>query len=305
MARPLYHGSTSPDPISRFRERSVSVNSTTFGDVQVERAGIFLSDSPEFAGQYGDHVHAYATRISNIADLDVGWATGTNDVRARFIESLDAFEERELWVSARYAREPWQMFDGEVGRRFVAWLVEQGYDAARFSESLPSDEGGVQGRTTVVFDPDNVRPASEVPWVVYHGTDVEEEFAAFDPAMIGTATDAGYLGEGFYFSTDLNVGRSSARTLEAAITLTNPLRISCDFRTDKRLVVRNALGLPSDASAAQVTKAAAIAGYDGIVLDYAPAGYHHFEVVAFDARQMRILRQSVEVPHRKLGIGGR
>jgi hypothetical protein len=146
----LFHGSAVPEPIPRFRPRSQSVNSTTFGDVPTERTGIFLTDSESFAAHYGDHVHRYRVDAEDVADVD--------SLRAEFTESLSPFEERDLWLLARYGRHSWGLFEGELGQRFVAWLQEQGFQAATFEETIGEDDDEVTARTFVVFDPARVRP---------------------------------------------------------------------------------------------------------------------------------------------------
>ena len=121
----------------------------------------------------------------------------------------------------------------------------------------------------------------------YHGTDAEP-FEAFDPEKKGAATDDGDLGAGYYLSTDANIGRSSRTLIEAGIALANPLRLEMpDFRTDKNTVINRALGtagLRGDA----LTQTLKDKGYDGVLLDYSPTGYHHTEIVAFDPASVNV-----------------
>lgn len=123
----------------------------------------------------------------------------------------------------------------------------------------------------------------------YHGTDVE--FSAFDPSKIGTTTDQGFLGRGFYFSTDPAVGRSSKHTLTVKLDIKKPLRVDLpDFRTDKRQVIRDALGLPRTASPEEVTAALRGRGHDSVILDYSKAGYKQQEIMVPDADRIAIQR---------------
>lgn len=124
----------------------------------------------------------------------------------------------------------------------------------------------------------------------FHGTNAL--FDAFDASKMGSATDSGFLGRAFYFSTDPRVAESSKYTVEADVGLNNPLSIAlASFRDDKRDIVRKALGLPSDATAEEVTKAARERGHDGVELDYGPTGYHHKEIAAFDADKIRDIKR--------------
>jgi|GEM_PF-5029162 SPP1 gp7 family putative phage head morphogenesis protein len=124
---------------------------------------------------------------------------------------------------------------------------------------------------------------------VYHGSNVD--FEEFDEKKIGEH-DEGWLGRGFYFSTDKNVAAPYAFKKSATLELANPLTVEAvDWKTDKRSIIRKALGLPKDASAAEVTAAAKARGHDSVVLDYSKSGYHHQEIVAFDKKQIGGLRK--------------
>ncbi len=125
------------------------------------------------------------------------------------------------------------------------------------------------------------------PLAVYHGTS-SPGFDSFSPEKIGSATDGGHLGRGFYFSTDSKITDGSQASIPVWLSIRRPLTISLpSFRDDKRDVVRQALGLPENASSEEVTRSAQDAGFDGVILDYGPAGYHHREIVAFDPAQIK------------------
>lgn len=130
----------------------------------------------------------------------------------------------------------------------------------------------------------------------YHGT--ENDFTKFDPKRMGER-DEGYLGRGFYFSTDVNIGRTNKNTMKVDLSVKNPLEIEMkDFATDKRKVVREALGLGDKASAAEVTEALRKNGYDAVVLDMTPLGYKHQEIMIPDVDQIKY------EGHEKGGGGG-
>jgi hypothetical protein len=128
------------------------------------------------------------------------------------------------------------------------------------------------------------------PIRAYHGS--PHDFDRFDLSRAGTTTDSGHLGRGLYFSTDPRVAERAAHKYEVEVGLASPLEVSLpDFRTDKRHVVREALGLSSDADAAAVTAALKHRGHDGVLLDYSPTGYNAKEVMAADDRLVSILRK--------------
>lgn len=123
--------------------------------------------------------------------------------------------------------------------------------------------------------------------LAYHGTD--KAFTKFDPAYIGKATDEGFLGRGFYFSTDANVGRTSAVTMEVRLRTGKTLELSYpQWGADKQALVRDALGLPRSATATEVTTALRARGYTAVSLDYAPVGYAKKEFMVYDAKRIKI-----------------
>lgn len=123
--------------------------------------------------------------------------------------------------------------------------------------------------------------------VVYHGTDVV--FERFDTERIGTRTDAGLLGRGFYFSTDPAVANTWDHRVTARVELEHPLRLALPtWSTSKRRLVEKSLGL-SQVSSDQLSRALAESGYDGVVLDYSDLGYPHQEIMVMDPAAIEIL----------------
>jgi hypothetical protein len=103
----------------------------------------------------------------------------------------------------------------------------------------------------------------------YHGTNTA--FNEFDPAYIGSQTDEGYLGRGFYFGTDPKVIGQKNIGVPVMLKTDDPLHLSMpDWRTDKRSL------MPSDLGA-----------HDSVVLDYAPAGYAQKEIMVRSPSQIR------------------
>jgi len=123
----------------------------------------------------------------------------------------------------------------------------------------------------------------------YHGSKVPG-LTEFDPSKMGTATDAGQLGQGIYLSTDRRVAEGYPHQYEADVGLSNPLQLSMpDWRTDKSELVKAELGLPKAADAAAISEALRERGHDGVVLDYSPAGYAHQEMMVLDPKNASIV----------------
>lgn len=124
------------------------------------------------------------------------------------------------------------------------------------------------------FGESKVVDEQEQPLRVFHGTQSDLKGGAFDISAAGSSTDAGYLGQGFYFGSieDANVyaGKKGepGQVLPVYLSIKNPLALG--FRregrreVDREIVVRSALGLSQTATAADVTAEAKQQGYDGI-----------------------------------------
>jgi hypothetical protein len=124
--------------------------------------------------------------------------------------------------------------------------------------------------------------------IVYHGS--PNVFNKFDLSKAGSTTDEGALGKAIYTSTDKKVAESWPNVYKIDEQSKNPLKISMtDFSTNKKKLVRKALGLPIDASAEIVTKTAKEKGFDSVILDYSPTGYKHQEIALFYDDKIKIL----------------
>ena len=167
LDNPLNHNSRTPD-LREFRPVSKSTNDMgLLGPVETERHGTFFSDNPSFSDEYGPYPGQYVTRAQSTAPI-------SDNLRLDFVDSLDAFgPDRDIWMQAKHGiKEPWQLFEGKLGEKFVQWLKAKGYDSASFPEETTTRGGGyVEGKTTNVFDPENIRRTD----------------AAFDPAMSHSA----------------------------------------------------------------------------------------------------------------------
>lgn len=118
----VYHGSENNS--HKLLPTHIGTNSFSLGNIDVDRYGIFLSDNPEFAKEYGNNVKKFHINLKNPAII-------TSDLKQQFINTLDPFgEDREIWIWAKNASYDWQYFDNKLGERFVKWLQEEGYDGA-------------------------------------------------------------------------------------------------------------------------------------------------------------------------------
>ena len=147
----LYHGTNNEFPINEWQTTTKSENSTTFGIVQTTRHGIFLTNNPDFAKQYGRKLVTVKAKLNNTAQINP-------ELKYQFVQSIDPFNERELWLAAKHSQHDWGLFEGQTGERFVQWLQRQGYDSATFPETIGDPE--IEGKTTVVFNPQQLTPVS-------------------------------------------------------------------------------------------------------------------------------------------------
>lgn len=148
--------------------------------------------------------------------------------------------------------------------------------AVRVVDDLPMDEASRMARAREMgFDRE-----------VYHAA--HAPFDEFDPDLIGSSTDAGQLGRGFYVSTDPNIASNEPILMPLMARVHNPLRLEMrDWDGSKLAMVREAMDLPADASPADITRALAVRGFDGVELDYSPLGYAHQEIMVPEASQLR------------------
>jgi hypothetical protein len=142
-----YHGSRGAVNVSELKTVNDSFNFMGFTNVPTVRHGVFLTDNPKFAKSYGDNVMEIGIETKKLADLD-------NDyLQSKFVESLDPYKERDLWIQASNTRKPWLLFENELGKRFKHYLQDKGYKGAKFVEyTVDDNDKELKGNTYVVFD---------------------------------------------------------------------------------------------------------------------------------------------------------
>lgn len=134
----VFHGSK--EDFDTF-ERKTSSNLWSMGSFEADRNGFFFTDNYAFAKEFGNIVYRCEITLVDPVEMD-------RDIVLDFAETLDSREERDLWLQAKYSQSFWSLFDNELGKRFVSYLQNQGYDSAYFQEE--------EGMTYVVFDPDRI-----------------------------------------------------------------------------------------------------------------------------------------------------
>jgi len=142
---------------------------------------------------------------------------------------------------------------------------------------------------------------SKVKETVYHGTD--QEFEEFDPTKIGTATDKGMLGKGFYFSKNKKTAESYGDIIKTArLNIKNPLLIDT-FKSKKELAEH--LGIDESTLTVGGTGIKSLQPYTGVFSDAVKSkGYDgvvtKFEIVAFSPDQILIEPKEEDVRFRTM-----
>jgi hypothetical protein len=130
---------------------------------------------------------------------------------------------------------------------------------------------------------------SKVKETVYHGTN--ENFDKFDKRKIGSHTDLGMLGKGFYFSKNKRTAESYGdKIISVRLNIRKPLYIS-KYKTTKELSEH--LGIDESILTIGGTGIKALQPYTGVFSDSIKnKGYDgvitNFEIVVFSPNQILI-----------------
>lgn len=151
----LYHGSISDDP--RFIIGHTGKNSHTFGSYDSTRYGIFLTDNPKFAAIYGTP-RKYVVYPKSTFDFNN--SHHISQAEYHFL-SVDSDVPDDVYNAARYTKHEWEWFENELGKYFVQWLKDRGFDSATFVEYHDDEDGGsIPSNTFVLLDPHLIRKDS-------------------------------------------------------------------------------------------------------------------------------------------------
>jgi hypothetical protein len=132
---------------------------------------------------------------------------------------------------------------------------------------------------------DNARSGVPLVLDMYHGTHADLENFRFDPARIGSSTDEGWLGRGFYFTPHRDVALSYGRnTLAVRLTIRSPFIFPDDSNPIR--FINNMFGKQEDKriKSEKFTKWVKEQGHDGVV----STSLLH-QVCVFDPSQIEIL----------------
>lgn len=259
--------------------------------------------SPYFGPQFQQHIEP-AGRYMQLAPPGAiappGWELGAVHFRSPLVIPLST-DPGSLYTEASWKAALHRHY-GEVGEALSEAITGDGHDAVVTvlldADGDPLETAEIVDLTMFREDEDadlkrrltNLPPPGNAPFrgVVYHATTVPIE--RFDPAFLGSRIDAGLLGRGFYFSTDPAILGRDPVLVTANVSLERPLRLEFPmWTTPKGHLVPDALGVSRASTAAEISRALAFAGYDGVVLDYAPVGYHQKEIMALKPSAIEIL----------------
>jgi len=135
----VYHGSDTT--FDRFKQMRGKV-STIFGAEEVKRIGFFFTPDQEMAREFGKNVASVRLNLDKVIDLETDATLEDKWERAGF---------NRKWLTSMST---WELFDGEDGEEFVAFLQKNGYDGAAFIE--PAAGEGKAGWAFVAFDPKDI-----------------------------------------------------------------------------------------------------------------------------------------------------
>lgn len=136
----VYHGTDAK--FDKFKQMGGTV-STDISTDEVKRTGFFFTPDKVMAKEFGKNVASVKLHVSRVADMT---ADGMDNTIAKKWE--DAGHEWDGWADV------WEMFDGDEGEEFVAFLQKKGYDGVAFTE--PAAGEGKAGLAYVVFDPEDI-----------------------------------------------------------------------------------------------------------------------------------------------------
>lgn len=148
----FYHGT--PHQFTDF-EHKPGFNSSTLAEnpEKVQRHGFFFSSNPKFAAGFtGDKGRVIQAKLIHGSHLRLDH--GIPETIVHHFEDQGLTDTWKFTPGSGGNRSPWQLFDGEYGRRAVQAMKNAGYDSASFGEEDP--QTNETGRTHVVFHPSQI-----------------------------------------------------------------------------------------------------------------------------------------------------
>lgn len=153
-------------------------------------------------------------------------------------------------------------------RKFIATTIREYLNEQQTFNNVINDENFKKWfKNSEMVKPDGT------PIIFYHGTN--KNFDVFDKNMINSSTDAGWLGYGFYFYTDINEARQYGKVRSFVLNIENPY-----FATDEdneRLAELNNIEASKEFTDNLISE-----GYDGVYYN----GNLRGETVVFEPNQI-------------------
>ena len=162
------------------------------------------------------------------------------------------------------------------------------------------DENGLKYKLSpeqeAFFKDSKIRDENGNLKTLYHGT--KSDFDEFNRRKIGSATDPGMYGAGFYFSDHEGTSRNYGdRVIKAHLNIKNPLNLG-DFNSKESLaehlrispdILSDSGGFihPTTSHASSFSSALRYAGYDGVTIPHTAKGARGNEIVALDPEQIK------------------
>jgi len=162
------------------------------------------------------------------------------------------------------------------------------------------DENGLKYKLSpeqeAFFKDSKIRDENGNLKTLYHGT--KSDFDEFNRRKIGSATDPGMYGAGFYFSDHEGTSRNYGdRVIKTHLNIKNPLNLG-DFNSKESLaehlrispdILSDSGGFihPTTSHASSFSSALRYAGYDGVIIPHTTKGARGNEIVALDPEQIK------------------
>ena len=267
------------------------VHSSGIGDLNIT-----LSD-PEIRtfADVADRVHeAFKSFINNAVNSDIKYKLNPEheaQVRA-YNEHITRLRQREEYLRGQ------GMSENAPAMINLRKAQEQAIYARDHIGEV--DENGLKYKLSpeqeTFFKDSKIRDENGNMKTLYHGT--KSDFDEFNRRKIGSATDPGMYGAGFYFSDHEGTSRNYGdRVIKTHLNIKNPLNLG-DFNSKESLaehlrispdILSDSGGFihPTTSHASSFSSALRYAGYDGVIIPHTTKGARGNEIVALDPEQIK------------------
>lgn len=148
---PYFHGTKNDGYVLKFKLGNPTHNNYgLLGDLETKRHAIFFSKSQKFAKEYGS-VNKYYIKVDKIHELE--------PLYHEYLDKLNAFEQRDLYLDIKYLQDLWMLFDDVVGVSFREFLLQKNILAVKFKEKNQEDN---IYETVAVVDPNIIIPGDTI-----------------------------------------------------------------------------------------------------------------------------------------------